>query len=763
MQKKFTNSILASIIACISLTTVTMFTTASAAKPDSKIGGVQIGTITYSFRDLPDQSLEATLNYAVDAGLSSVELMGGQVEAYADIPRQGQREWRTSVSMEKFEAIRKLFDAKGVRIDILKLGDPWWSDGEIDYAFNVCRILGARGITTEISEDAAKRLAPFAEKHHLLAIFHNHGQPGDPNFSFDRVLAAGPSVMLNFDAGHYFGATGLNPCDLITRLHDRIASIHMKDKTAKDANPKDANRPWGWGHTPVAEMLQLLKREKWPITVDIELEYGIPQGSNPVLEVAKCLAYCRRALADVRLPQYISDNMIFQREAPVKIWGWAPTGEAVTVSINGQSQKATADKDGIWNVSLKPLPVGGPYLLSIKGKQDSYTFKNILSGDIWVCGGQSNMEMPLAGWGKVNNYEREIEASAYSQIRLLSVPHQVAGRPQRDAIMSGWQECNPLTSPEFSAIGYFFGRELFYKLDIPIGLIHSNWGGTGVEMWTTGETMKTVSQYDSLMAEVSKSDFADRVGKVITNPNQYPSMLYNAMIAPLTAYPVKGAIWYQGEHNAGMAYLYRTLFPNMINDWRRVWNQPEMPFYFVQLANFMSPSNQPGNSAWAELREAQHLTLKLPNTGEAVAIDIGDAKDIHPKNKQDVAHRLALNALSKTYGKEEVEYSGPEYKSMKIDGNKIILTFEHVAQGLTARNQYGYLHGFSIAGDDKRFVWAKAYIVGNTVVVSSDNVSSPVAVRYGWADNPDDVNLYNSVGLPASPFRTDNWQITTQK
>jgi sugar phosphate isomerase/epimerase len=288
------------MMSAVMLVAMIVFGAQAADRPDSKVGGVQIGTITYSFRSMPDQSLTAILDYTVQAGLSSVELMGGAVEQYAGIPA-GQdadavRAWRTSVPMDKFKEIRKLFRDRGVKIDILKLGDPDWSDAEIDYAFRVCKTLGAKGITTEISEKSARRLAPFADKHKLYVIFHNHGQPGDPNFSFDRVLAVGPRVMLNFDAGHYFGATGKDPCELIRRLHARIASIHFKDKTGPEATPRDTNQPFGEGQTPVNEMLQLIRKEKWPITCDIELEYEIPQGSDAVKEVAKCLDYCRSAL-----------------------------------------------------------------------------------------------------------------------------------------------------------------------------------------------------------------------------------------------------------------------------------------------------------------------------------------------------------------------------------------------------------------------------------------------------------------------------------
>ena len=272
----------------------------TAANKGSKIAGVQVGTITYSYRSMADQTLPAILDYAVQSGLSSVELMGGCVEQFAGAPQgndaEAIRKWRSTVSMDKFKEIRKIFNDKGVKINILKLGDKGWSDEELDYVFNACKALGAKGITTEISEETAKRLEPFAEKHNLYVIFHNHGQPGDPNFSFDKVLAIGPKLMLNLDCGHYFGATGLNPVDLIKRLHNRIVSLHIKDKTGPYAADPNKNQPWGSGETPVGEILQLLKKEKWPIEADIELEYTVPAGSDAVKEVTKCVEFCRAAL-----------------------------------------------------------------------------------------------------------------------------------------------------------------------------------------------------------------------------------------------------------------------------------------------------------------------------------------------------------------------------------------------------------------------------------------------------------------------------------
>jgi sugar phosphate isomerase/epimerase len=287
-------------LALLFLAIFTISANSQAAKPNSKFGGVQIGAITYSYRSMADQSADAVLNYALQSGLSSLELMGDVAERYAGIPQtkdpEAIRKWRTSVSMDKFKELKKKFNSKGVKIHILKLGDKGWSDAEIDYAFNACKTVGAIGITTEISEDAAKRLEPFAEKHNLYVIFHNHGQPGDPNFSFDKVLALGSKLMLNFDAGHYFGATGVDPGLLVERLHSRIVSIHIKDKTGPKAKDPNKNQPFGNGETPVVEMLQLIQKNKWPIYCDIELEYTVPEGSDAVKEVAKCVEYCRAAL-----------------------------------------------------------------------------------------------------------------------------------------------------------------------------------------------------------------------------------------------------------------------------------------------------------------------------------------------------------------------------------------------------------------------------------------------------------------------------------
>ena len=299
-QAEFWLSAIKAIIIIALIAFIIQPSSAASAKQNSKFAGVQIGAITYSYRSMPDQTITGILNYAIQSGLSSVELMGDAVEKYAGIPQAKDPEiikkWRSTASMTKFKEVRKMFNDKGVKINILKLGDKNWSDGEIDYAFNAAKTLGAIGITMEISEDAAKRMEPFGEKHNLLVIFHNHGQPGDPNFSFDKVLALGKQLRLNFDCGHYFGATGLDPTILIERLHNLIVSLHIKDKTSPKASDPNKNQEWGKGETPIAKILQLVQKKKYPIECDIELEYNGPAGSDAVKEVAKCLEYCRTAL-----------------------------------------------------------------------------------------------------------------------------------------------------------------------------------------------------------------------------------------------------------------------------------------------------------------------------------------------------------------------------------------------------------------------------------------------------------------------------------
>jgi len=494
------------------------------------------------------------------------------------------------------------------------------------------------------------------------------------------------------------------------------------------------------------------------------------------------LASAGVAVADIRLPAIIGDNMVLQQGGKVSIWGWAEPGEEVTVGVSWRSMKfaVKADKDGKWSFRLNPPKGDGPFEMTFTGK-NSITIKNILAGEVWVCSGQSNMQMSVQSSASA---EQEIAEANYPKIRLFSVTRKVADKPQPDCEGS-WTECSPKTVPDFSAVAYFFGRELHKQLKVPVGLIHTSWGGTPAESWTRREVLESdadfapiLKRYDDAVTnypqakkeyEQKLAEWKQAVEKAKaegTNPPgrpgepfgpghyQSPSGLYNAMIAPLIPYGIQGAIWYQGESNAGRAYQYRKLFPAMIENWRKDWGVGKFSFLFVQLANFMKTKPEPDESSWAELREAQSMTLSLPMTGMAVIIDIGDADDIHPKNKQDVGKRLALWALAQQYGKKLV-YSGPIYKSMKIDGSSIILSFDHVGGGLVAKSEE-QLKGFAIAGADRKFVWADAKIKGNTVVVSSDKVPEPAAVRYAWADNPV-CNLYNKEDLPASPFRTDDW------
>ena len=501
-----------------------------------------------------------------------------------------------------------------------------------------------------------------------------------------------------------------------------------------------------------------------------------------ILSSILLLAGAGAALADVKLPAVIGDNMVLQQGGKVSIWGWADPGEEVMVGVSWHNMKwaVTADKDGKWSFRLNPPKAGGPYEMTLTGK-NTITIKNILVGEVWVCSGQSNMQWSVQASA---NPKEEIAEADYPKIRLFTVKRTVAEKPQSDC-EGNWSECSPDTVPGFSAVAYFFGRELHKQLNVPIGLIHTSWGGTPAEAWTRRGVLEAnadcapiLKRYDDAVARYPQArkeyeqkllEWKETAEKAMAeekrpprrpgapfgpgNPHS-PAGLYNGMIAPLIPYGIQGAIWYQGESNAGRAYQYRTLFGGMIKNWRDDWGQGKFSFLFVQLANFMKVKPEPDESAWAELREAQSMTLALPKTGMAVIIDIGEAADIHPKNKQDVGKRLALWPLAKTYGKKLV-YSGPIYKSMKVDDGSIILSFDHVGGGLVAKGD-DTLKGFAIAGADRKFVWADAKIDGNTIVVSSDKVSEPAAVRYAWADNPV-CNLYNKESLPASPFRTDDW------
>jgi sialate O-acetylesterase len=628
--------------------------------------------------------------------------------------------------------------------------------------------------------------------------------------------------------------------------------------------------------------------------------------------------------ANVKPARIFSSNMVLQQGQQNPVWGWADKGEKVTITFAGKTVSTKADKAGKWSAKLPSLDYGGPYEMTIKGK-NTINFNNILIGEVWICSGQSNMEFAVNG---AINAKSEIASANYPNIRLFTVAKKVAQKPVEDLDNGEWQVCTPQTVPSFSAVGYFFGRQLNKDLNVPVGLIHTSWGGTVAETWTSTQTIENDPDFKDKLKELAgfdmtkyreqkmeaikaklkevptkdaglvngvavyadpamnDADWADidpsrvweengyppiegigwyrktitltadqakqaneihlgmiddnditwingvkvgatkaynekrvyaipagtlkagknviairvedtggggglygdaaekylaigdqhlsladkwkfkiteaQIGSLEVGPNDYPTLLFNGMLNPIIPYGIKGAIWYQGESNAGRAKQYQRVFPNMIKDWRTHWNQGDFSFMFVSLANYMEAPKQPGESDWAELRESQTKTLALPKTGMALAIDLGEAGDIHPKNKQDVGKRLELAALKTTYGKNIV-YSGPMYQSVKFEGNKAIITFTETGSGLVAKDKYGYLKSFSIAGADHKFVWAKAFINSdNSVVVYSDEVKNPVAVRFGWANNPDDLNLYNKEGLPANPFRTDDWPGITQ-
>ena len=472
----------------------------------------------------------------------------------------------------------------------------------------------------------------------------------------------------------------------------------------------------------------------------------------------------------VRLPSLISDHMVLQRGIPVRIWGWADPGEAVQVAFQGQNVPTKADASGKWTAWLKPLAAAGPLEMTVNGT----TIHDVLVGEVWIGSGQSNMEFALQ---TAVHHEDEIARADYPLIHLFVVKRVVADQPA-DNVEGTWQVCSPQSVPRFSAVEYFFGRHLYQTLHVPLGLIESNWGGTPAQSWTSKPaldaepSLKFISddwarilerypaakeKYDKEMAAWTPAAAAtaepgapppNRPGppQGPGHPNT-PSGLYNGMIAPLVPYGIRGVIWYQGESNASEAhaYKYRRLFATMIDDWRARWGEGDFPFLFVQLANYKS------NNWWPVLRESQTETLGLANTGMAVTIDIGESKDIHPKNKQDVGKRLALAALHIAYH-EPGEWSGPMYRQITPEQGALRIWFTH-ADGMQARGG-GAITGFTVAGEDGKFVPGDARIEGDTVVVSSAQVANPVALRYAWADDPV-CNLINLEGLPASPFRSD--------
>ncbi len=625
------------------------------------------------------------------------------------------------------------------------------------------------------------------------------------------------------------------------------------------------------------------------------------------------------ASGQVRLPRLVRDSMVLERDAKINIWGWAAGGEKVTVKFNGKTAKATTGADGKWSVQLAPMKAGGPYTMNIDAS-NHIVLKDILIGDVWICSGQSNMvhQMELHSV----RYANEIAQANYPQIRHFWIPTMTDMQKPHDDLPSGsWKSANPQDVLQFSAVAYFFAKDLYDKYHVPIGLINASVGGTPIEAWisetgfnefpTITATIQknkdtayinglnrrafsgvrpprpqdkgmtdTTPWYDvnyipknwhninipgywedqgikdldgsvwyrreidipATMTNVPAKLFMGRIvdadvvyinGKQIGNTTyQYPQRrytlpegilqsgknifvirvtnsfgkggfvpdkpyyivaandtvdlkgtwqykvgevyvpqrgfgggsdisaqnqpvaLYNAMVAPLINYTAKGFVWYQGEANSGRAEEYAKLLPALIQDWRTLWKEGDLPFLYVQLPGFMEMSYLPSESQWAALRESQMKTLSVPNTAMAVAIDLGEWNDIHPDRKKEVGDRLALAAEKIAYGEKDIVYAGPLYQSAKVEGNKIIVSFTNTGSGLIT-NDGEELARFAIAGADKKFVWTKARIEGNTVIVSGDDIQNPMYVRYAWSDNPDGANLFNKEGLPASPFRTD--------
>lgn len=475
----------------------------------------------------------------------------------------------------------------------------------------------------------------------------------------------------------------------------------------------------------------------------------------------------------IHLPALFANHMVIQRDEPVHVWGDAAAGETVTVAFRGIQQISTADSLGRWTVQLPPGGPGGPFVLSIHGT-NAITLTDVLVGDVWVASGQSNMGFPLRD---AQNAKQEIAGASLPQVRLLNVKQRYADYPQEDlAVTTPWSVCSPESTGDFSAVAFFFARELMHREHIPIGIIESAWGGTPAEAWTS---MHALSQDASLMPVFSSwAVMADEESATLRTENAErkkieeesgaggdenlrlpwhpvfnawaPAALYNGMIAPLTHFPIRGVIWYQGESNAdSLRYpVYGRLFQTLIQDWRTAWSEGDFPFLFVQIANYHADAED----HWPEIREAQRGALALANTAMAVTIDIGDSQNIHPTNKQDVGFRLALAARAMVY-REPIETSGPLYRSMSREGNVLRLYFEHADEGLAAKGKQ--LQGFEIAGEDRKFVPAQADIDGATVTLTNPSVPSPTQARYGWSDDPV-CNLFNKAGLPASPFRTSH-------
>lgn len=482
---------------------------------------------------------------------------------------------------------------------------------------------------------------------------------------------------------------------------------------------------------------------------------------------------------DLWLPGIFSDHMVLQRGMPVPVWGTATAGERVTVKLAGQSVAVNAAEDGRWRVDLPPLADAGPFTLEVSTPGASRAFADVLVGEVWLCSGQSNMDFTLASTAKrsfsgVTDWKNEVAAARQPMLRMFTAEWTMREHPQRE-VAGKWAVCDPENAADFSAVAYYFGREIQQAVGVPVGLITCAFGASTIEAWIREPTLTKHPQFEGLLKEFGRKRIAFRddpqafasygaalakwkSGRVPRNPDPVqdqhnPFVLHNGMIAPIVPYALRGAIWYQGESNLNTRGIYPDLQKALIEDWRVLWGNPTLPFYYVQLAAYKAPSKDPAPGGQiAEMREAQAASLAIPHTGMAVTIDIGDEKDIHPRNKKAVGLRLARLALTGTYGRPGVP-CGPVFQSASVAGNSIRIRFDHVNGGLVSAA--GPLCGFAIADHDKRFVSAQAAIEGNEVVVSSPEVAAPAFVRYAWADNPAGANLRNADCLPAAPFRTD--------
>jgi len=496
--------------------------------------------------------------------------------------------------------------------------------------------------------------------------------------------------------------------------------------------------------------------------------------------------------AELSLPAIIGDHMVLQQKQANPIWGWDTAGREVTVTFGDQVKKAVAGEDGKWTVKLDPLPANAtPVTMVIEGSSKREV-SDVLVGEVWMCSGQSNMGMTVSG-----DWKAQVEslASNHPGLRLITVP--LLGTQELKTDFEGkWAAANAQNCLSFTAVGFFYGRYLHEILGVPVGLINNSWGGSAAEAWVRRESLAKDERFAPLLKgwEAREAQLESAEGKAryetalaawkeaaaeakaagkeapcapaspdqTLKGNARPGNIFNGMVHPTLGYGMKGVIWYQGESNASRAWEYAALFPYMIEQWRAEWGQGDFPFYWVQLADFKNEVAEPGDSDWAELRESQTKTLSLPNTGEAVIIDLGEANDIHPKNKYDVAARLVRWALAKDYGIPNMEPQSPLYREMSVSGDKAMVSFDHVDGGLRTVD-VNTVKGFAICGEDRKWVLADdVKIVGtDKIEVRSSKVAAPVAVRYAWADNPV-CNVHSKNGLPLTPFRTDDFPMITK-